>query len=196
MTSWIPLDRSSTCSTLTRRWWVAVPWRQRFLMIAGLDLFVFGWLNILNLCNPAYILHTYIYIYFIIYLSFFLFSVVDSHILACWGVDGTIKAWKMDRHLLAARGVGIGYLQAADRACFCLILLGSVFAQIQVFGTNLSEIVGNMLGSCGHRFAQARIWNNNPIQESASGKPFKHAEIWCSSATGYLKCIPHVVLIS
>jgi hypothetical protein len=134
-----------------------VPWRQRFLMIAGLDLFVFGWLNILNLCNPAYILHIHIYIYFIIYLSFFCFR---------WLIPISLRAevWMgLSRHgkwivtCLQLGGVGIGYLQAADRACFCLILLGSVFAQIQVFGTNLSEIVGNMLGSCGHRFAQARI---------------------------------------
>ena len=44
---------------------------------------------------------------------------VDSHILACWGVDGTIKAWKMDRHLLAARGGGY-WLPTGCRPCLFL----------------------------------------------------------------------------
>ena len=65
----------------------------------------------------VYILH--IYIYFIIYM-FFLFSVVDSHILACWGVDGTIKAWKMDRHLVAARGAWY-WLPTGCRPCLFLL---------------------------------------------------------------------------
>ena len=70
--------------------------------------------------------------------------------------ESAIGVVEIARCLLSIQAKSAGP-QRTTLPCFCLILLGSVFAQIQVFGTNLSEIVGNMLGSCGHRFAQARI---------------------------------------